>query len=729
MVRIKFPFARVVIILLLMLVSCHGITPRVKYSTFFVSADRGSDNNPGTNDEPFQSIQHAVNLLKAGDTCYILEGVYREEVVTKGLAGSEESPIVIAAAHGHKVVLDGTMDISGDWQLHNQSIYKTVLDQDIWQLFVDGKMMTSARWPNAEAWTEDMWDLEGTWMHQADGSSYGHFIDDGTLDLAGTGIDFTGAMAVMNVGSWETFAGRVMEHGAGNAGFYYEKTFPESNFRKVWEGRAFFECAMACLDAPGEWFYEKETGSLYLCTEDGRNPSGKEIKGKIITYALQIDSSRYLEIRGLDFFGCTGSFAGCDHLLIRDCDFMYPSYSRRMLGSTDKPEATTLYTTPGILTENRIINCTFMYADGSGIRIGGVNDLIANCEFYSIDYGCVGTVNDVFINARDATRLTFRRNTMVKGGNSVGLKTGAASLVELNFATRLGMLQHDGSALQASTENVEGTVMRKNWVFQSAKSGIRFDSPWNDPDVYGMHGTINYNVIWNTRRIQPKGDHHRVYHNTSFDNEQADLSIFAVVEHGGVNEHTITRNNAVNVLSGSNFGPPIPISGIHDHNWVGMEQNRDVKDELRDPGNFDFRPKPGSALIDRGVHIEGVNDGFAGDAPDMGAYEFGDKNYWIPGRMLEQASFPIPPDGRETIPDGLGLIWREAYQATSYDIYFGTSGESVDRAGRESREFMGNQENNIFEPVSIEPGTTYFWRVDAVKKDGVTKGETWNFRL
>ena len=53
--------------------------------------------------------------------------------------------------------------------------------------------------------------------------------------------------------------------------------------------------------------------------------------------------------------------------------------------------------------------------------------------------------------------------------------------------------------------------------------------------------------------------------------------------------------------------------------------------------NYDFRPKKGSALIDGGVVIEGINDGkdkdynhppsfpgqnrkFIGDAPDIGAY-------------------------------------------------------------------------------------------------------------
>jgi hypothetical protein len=42
---------------------------------------------------------------------------------------------------------------------------------------------------------------------------------------------------------------------------------------------------------------------------------------------------------------------------------------------------------------------------------------------------------------------------------------------------------------------------------------------------------------------------------------------------------------------------------------------------LYKPADFDFRLRPGSAAIDRGVRLTGVNDGFTGAGPDLGAYE------------------------------------------------------------------------------------------------------------
>ena len=64
--------------------------------------------------------------------------------------------------------------------------------------------------------------------------------------------------------------------------------------------------------------------------------------------------------------------------------------------------------------------------------------------------------------------------------------------------------------------------------------------------------------------------------------------------------------------------------------------------------DYDFRPRKGSSLIDAGEVIPGINDGqnlqfnwppsytgqnrkYVGDAPDIGAYEYGDSVYWIPG--------------------------------------------------------------------------------------------------
>jgi hypothetical protein len=52
---------------------------------------------------------------------------------------------------------------------------------------------------------------------------------------------------------------------------------------------------------------------------------------------------------------------------------------------------------------------------------------------------------------------------------------------------------------------------------------------------------------------------------------------------------------------------------------------RDVKNvqRLYKADDYDFRLKPNSPAIDRGVALPNVTDGYSGKAPDLGAIELG----------------------------------------------------------------------------------------------------------
>jgi len=54
-----------------------------------------------------------------------------------------------------------------------------------------------------------------------------------------------------------------------------------------------------------------------------------------------------------------------------------------------------------------------------------------------------------------------------------------------------------------------------------------------------------------------------------------------------------------------------------------LERDPKTVQRLYEFKDYDFRLKPGSAAIDRGVEIPNVTDGFAGRAPDLGALELG----------------------------------------------------------------------------------------------------------
>lgn len=93
--------------LLVVLVSmlAHG-------ATYYVGPN-GSDVNPGTETQPWHTIQKAAATLTAGDTVYVKEGTYNEKVVPEN-SGSPGNYIVYAAYPGDTVILDGT-NITPDW--------------------------------------------------------------------------------------------------------------------------------------------------------------------------------------------------------------------------------------------------------------------------------------------------------------------------------------------------------------------------------------------------------------------------------------------------------------------------------------------------------------------------------------------------------------------------------------------------------------------------------------
>ena len=64
------------------------------------------------------------------------------------------------------------------------------------------------------------------------------------------------------------------------------------------------------------------------------------------------------------------------------------------------------------------------------------------------------------------------------------------------------------------------------------------------------------------------------------------------------------------------------------------------------------------------------------------------------------------------------LIWSAGTGAESHDVYFGTSSPPP---------FKRNQTATIFDPGTMTPDTTYYWRIDEVNPWGKTAGTTWSF--
>lgn len=73
---------------------------------FFVSPT-GSDSNPGTQDAPWKTPEHAATQTRPGDWVILREGVYRlADMIQPAVSGTESAPIVFTCASGERAILD-----------------------------------------------------------------------------------------------------------------------------------------------------------------------------------------------------------------------------------------------------------------------------------------------------------------------------------------------------------------------------------------------------------------------------------------------------------------------------------------------------------------------------------------------------------------------------------------------------------------------------------------------
>jgi len=87
-----------------------------------------------------------------------------------------------------------------------------------------------------------------------------------------------------------------------------------------------------------------------------------------------------------------------------------------------------------------------------------------------------------------------------------------------------------------------------------------------------------------------------------------------------------------------------------------------------------------------------------------------------------------PTESQMSVPLNCPLQWEPAAHASSYDIYRGTSYESVDQATTDSSIYRGRQSGCAFMEGYWTADMDYYWRIDPVNITGITKGVTWHFK-
>jgi len=696
------------------------ITLSLKLSAadYYVATD-GDDENEGTAlSSPFATIQHAVQQMEAGDRVFMRGGSYHETIDLGGKAGVEGKPLTLTSYEGEKVILNGTVKITGEWELDEGKVYKIKIPQDITQLFVEGKLMTLARFPNAQAFSEKVWHRTAARCQKTRESTNGHVIGGKApeRDLSQIKGSLNNCVALLNFGAHSTSARLVQNHTKGSSEFDYS---PELMKYKT-TLNFFFEGGLGnaervLLDSAGEWAYDETTKTLYLWADDGQNPTGRSINGKVQTYALKGDAkTKHIVVDGLNFAATAFSFRHSDHISIQNCNFDYYACSKRALGMGGFSDtAEFIGSVQDFCSDITLYNCAFRYSDASGLKGDCVENMrIENNLFYNIDYA--GVNNDrgkgepftpcSSIRLNKIQGLVYRRNTLDTAGNAQGFSANRyiknpnqvfrahkydhseifPIICEYNFHTKCGLQHTDGSSLYIPDDHVMESVTRYNWFIGNGQRDFRWDGK-NKP-LLGVHANLYRNVSFgtNNKKYSPsggnglriKGSYHEVYNNTGI-GRGGEINI--ATEKGG-NEQTVTRNNAATNLT------DYPIPGESSHNYSQGRKGANFKEMLRDWANWDFRPRADAEqLIDKGTPVKStskgkiydVTSGYKGKAPDLGAYEYGEDVYWIPGRQESQASMPIPKNKGVNVKIDADLMYLIGLGGVKADLYLGTSADDL----------------------------------------------------
>ena len=77
-------------------------------ATYYVCTNTGNDNNDGSEENPFKTIQSATDKCNAGDTVLVKPGTYRERIIPK-VSGKRDAKITYKSLVKHGAIIRGSI--------------------------------------------------------------------------------------------------------------------------------------------------------------------------------------------------------------------------------------------------------------------------------------------------------------------------------------------------------------------------------------------------------------------------------------------------------------------------------------------------------------------------------------------------------------------------------------------------------------------------------------------
>ncbi len=588
----------------------EALERRVLLSSYFVSTT-GSDGGDGTLGSPFRTIQHAASLAGAGDTVYVRGGTYRETVTVPN-SGTPSAPLTFRPYNNESVTVSGADPIGG-WSRQTGAIYKASQPWDLGdgnnQVFVDGKMMIEARWPNASL------DVSHPTRSSADRISVGR--GSATLnDAALTQSYWSGATIHIAPGQeWVVQSGSVTSSAAGRLTYSYQ---PMSRDEVPQAGDPYYLTGkFQALDVPAEWYRDPTNSTLYLWSPDSASPASHSVEVKKRLYAFDLGDSSNVSIDGIKIFAAgisTGSASS--NIILNHLDAQYIWHEMNHPTGWSQPPRS------GIVlrgSNSAVLNSTIAFSSGDGVFIGGNADRVENCVIHDTDYAATDTAP---VRTYSSNEL-IRNNTIYNAGRS-GIKfSRSPGLRILNNTIHDVMLQTtDGGGVYTYGTNGGGSEIAYNRIYNVNAGGFGGTGLFldNGSSNYLVHHNIVYNTN-NALKMNPSSRFNKIYNNTL---GGSDWSVAT----------SLSADMAASVFKNNIFVNTAKIGGNASQS-NNIYQGTDAK--FANAAAGDFQLQTGSPAINAGANLGGITAGFIGSAPDIGALDAGKPAFGT------GANFKAPP--------------------------------------------------------------------------------------
>jgi len=728
---------------------------------------------------PYPTISNAFEDARPGDHIYIRKGRYSE--VLKKWDGdtafktkdNSTALIIFEAYPNEEVIIDGSVPVNAKWETYNHNghcIYKAILDFN--SISKEAKAPVDSNYQNSLCSVE----FGLSTAHELDTTC----ANINKRDIWHLWVNGRHMMPAYPINAKNPVDGTIGNPSNPEPGSIFSEVFPVAYGRRDDNNSL---GALKDLDHPEEWAFDPSNSTLYYYPTSNYIPNSTNVRIRVKDRFLLSWNQDKLVFRKIHFFGGSLGFQSSDNITFEDCKFsfskMYTSFASNHtirncvfehvaglryrgislgLGGGDRP---------GLLLDNVLFRNINRHKSGGGTFSEGPNNvwryvtkendvggggwpgyrslveyirfenLHANCD-------CSGIQRNSSNTFFSTTRYSWIINAPHLNGVRFDSKCGGQN-GDIHHVVSLG--NHRGFRIKGDYHDLYHLTAYNNATLDVSVPSYKYCGL----DRLGPQQLGNRNSNLKNSIAENSCQN---CENVPADNDSTDKNSIDNASH--YYSRGIWWGRMLSPLGfepGKNWTTPYVLPRVFhavtpkelENPWL---RNRAWSKEKRiakygvDPfkneiQNYDFRPRKGSDLIDTGVVVEGINDGqdkdlnhlplypgqnrkFVGNAPDVGAYEYGDLVYWIPGFRYPYPSVPIPNNKALDIPMEYSLVWNYPYKI-NYDNV--TATVTVNGPGVNRTETFNYPNNVHFQ--TFEPGGTYNW---SVKVDNISGGN-WSFSV